>query len=177
MREPLLDRPSSRRTAKSLWAALFLLCLAGAGGALALHEHGAPAPCDAPDHTACALPNVGFEHGEAAIAIPPGAAVLEFTSEYCPACRKLEPVLADARRQCLRAGTPVVRIDIDNPAAGALASEWQVMATPTLVFLDSRHEETARIVGAQSLAGVRRVIEQAYGLECAALRSDAAPPG
>jgi cytochrome c-type biogenesis protein len=157
--------------------AFFLLGLAGVGGAIALRHHSAPTPCDTPDHAACALPKARSDREEPAISIPSGAAVLEFTSEYCPACRKLEPVLADARRQCLRAGTPVVRIDVEAPAGGALASEWQVTATPTLVFLDARHEETARLVGAQSLAGVRRVIEQAYGLECAALRHDATTSG
>jgi hypothetical protein len=77
-------------------------------------------------------------------------------------------VLEVARRQCLRAGAPVVPVDVESLAGGALASRWQVTATPTIVFLDAQHEEIARLVGAQPLADVRRVIERAYGLECAA---------
>jgi thiol-disulfide isomerase/thioredoxin len=154
------------------------LAVAAIGGGVALRDRAPSSACDRPDHAACAMPTAAPKAGPTdAVVIPNGPAVLEFTSEYCPACRKLEPVLEDARRQCLRAGAPVVRLDVESASGGELATKWQVTATPTIVFLDANHEESARIVGAQSLADVRRVIERAYGLECASLPRGAGTSG
>jgi thiol:disulfide interchange protein len=164
----LLRRLAARPLVLSAVAALTV-----GAGAFALHSRASRTPasaCDRPDHAACAMPAPKAEEGTAqAVTIPNGPAVLEFTSEYCPACRRLEPVFEDARRQCLRAGANVVRLDVESVEGGALATSYQVAATPTLVFLDAQHQEVARLVGAKPLEDVRKVIERAYGLECAML--------
>ena len=172
-----MKRPFSRHRFFLHPATLAVLLLGGVDAALALRGRAAPSACDRPGDAACAMPAAEARaDGPVAPALPDGAAVLEFTSEYCPACRKLEPVLEDARRQGLRAG-PVVRIDVESASGGKLALHWGVTATPTLVFLDTQHAELARLVGAQPLADVRRAIERAYGLECASLPLGAASPG
>jgi protein-disulfide isomerase len=86
-------------------------------------------------------------------------------------------VLEDARRQCEKAGAPVVAIDVDTTTGEGLAVKWGVTGTPTLVFLDAKHEEVGRLVGAQPLADVRRAIEHAYGMECAAAPRSAPSAG
>jgi thiol-disulfide isomerase/thioredoxin len=151
--------------------------LAAVGGGFALRERTAPSACEHGEHATCALPGSTVAHEAPAAAIPSGPAVLEFTSEYCPACRKLAPVLEDARRQCLKAGVPVVHLDVESPSGSTFATTWQVTATPTVVFLDANHEELTRLVGARPLADVRHVIENAYGLECAQLAPGEATPG
>jgi len=159
------------------------LALAALGaGALAggfLLRGGAGERCDAKDHAACGLPagEAAKDDGAPAGPLPDGPVVLEFSSEYCPACRRLEPILADARRQCARAGAPLVQIDVESAAGGPLATSMDVRATPTLVFLDAQHDEVGRLVGAQPLADVRRVLERAYGIECAALPRLVPGPG
>jgi thiol-disulfide isomerase/thioredoxin len=157
----------------SLTAALFAL---GCVTAVAMRARRDASACEAPGAAACAMPHgnaanakgVKKEEGDLA-ALPSGPVVVAFTSEYCPACRRLEPVLDDARTQCSRAGAAFVRMDVESVEGGALASRFRVTGTPTVVFLDSQHGEVARFVGAQPLADVRRAIESAYGFECAAL--------
>jgi protein-disulfide isomerase len=66
---------------------------------------------------------------------------------------------------------------VDSITGTALAAQWGVNGTPTLVFLDAQHEEVGRLVGAQPLADVRHAIEHAYGMECAALPRGTTGPG
>ncbi len=144
------------------------------------HDRSAAVPCAGVDST-CALPGSagrtakapGGDRGD----LPPGPAVVEFTADACPACRKMEPVLKDARDQCAAAGASIVQVDVETPAGGGLAARWSVKATPTLVLLDAGHQEVARLVGSRSLGDVRGAIEQAYGVACTADASAPRPRG
>ncbi|MGC9667789.1 thioredoxin family protein [Planosporangium sp. 12N6] len=72
--------------------------------------------------------------------------LVEFTAEWCPPCRRMEPVLAalaGEQRDRLR----VVRIDVDENPATTL--RYGVLSAPTLmVFRDG--EAVASWVGARS---------------------------
>jgi thiol-disulfide isomerase/thioredoxin len=160
--------------------ASLLVVAASAGVALRHRAAGGGADCERTEHAACAMPghaggSDAKKDSNGAANLPDGAAVIMFTSEYCPACRRLEPVLEEARAQCLRAGAPVVRLDVESTEGGALAAKWNVTGTPTLVFLDARHEEISRLVGAQPIADVRHAIEGAFGLVCAAAPTSVRP--
>jgi cytochrome c-type biogenesis protein len=100
--------------------------------------------------------------------LPDGATLIEFTSDACPACRAMEPVLAAAREQCPADGATALQLDVESTAGSALAVRFDVTATPTLVLLDRDHIEAARLVGIQSLSDVRRTMERAFGIVCAA---------
>lgn len=79
-----------------------------------------------------------------AVAAAPGDAVLvEFSSQQCPPCRAMQPVVA----QLEQAGVPVRRVDVQQEPA--LVSRFGVRQTPTFVVLKSGVEQT-RLVGAQS---------------------------
>jgi len=70
------------------------------------------------------------------------AAVAFFTSETCPPCKMIEPVLERLSEEKglidRRDGAGFAKIDIDGVGSG-LASEWNIRATPTfLFFLDGK---------------------------------------
>ena len=137
---------------------------------MAWHDRTKATACASSDHAACGLPKspprAGGAPGDGEV--PAGPAVLEFTSEGCAECRRMEPVLRDAREQCAAAGAHVTSLDVDSTAGGALAAHSNVTATPTLILLDAEHREVGRLVGVHSVADVRRGIELAYGVACAA---------
>lgn len=66
------------------------------------------------------------------------ASVAFFTSQTCPPCRVIEPVferLAEEKGlHDSRNGAAFAKIDIDVGMGNALASEWNVRATPTFMF-------------------------------------------
>ncbi|KOX22226.1 co-chaperone YbbN [Nocardiopsis sp. NRRL B-16309] len=79
--------------------------------------------------------------------------LVEFTSDSCPPCRQMEPVLrslADDLRGRLR----VVQVDV--PASPETTRRYQVMATPTL-FLFQGGEPVRQMVGARPR---RRILQE-----------------
>jgi thiol-disulfide isomerase/thioredoxin len=69
------------------------------------------------------------------------AAVAFFTSATCGPCRMIEPVFEELAKSKTRAngGVGFTKIDLSVGLGGAVASEYQVRATPTfLFFLDGR---------------------------------------
>ncbi len=135
-------------------------------GGLAWRDRTRAIPCAG--SASCAVSSAAPGPGvQGADELPAGPAVLEFTSEACPACRRMEPVLRDAREQCAAAGAHVTSFDVESTAGGGLAARSGITATPTLILLDVEHREVGRLVGVHSVADVRRGIELAYGVACA----------
>ncbi|MGA2447303.1 MAG: thioredoxin family protein [Polyangiaceae bacterium] len=137
-------------------------------GVTALQAHGANEAClGAGDHPTCGIhaKNPPQATDEPA-AFPDGRTVVEFTSDYCPSCRKMEPVLADVIRRCGSSGVSLVRIDVESPSGGELAVHWRISNTPTIVLLDPKHAEAQRLIGLRPAAELRRAVEGALGVEC-----------
>ena len=81
--------------------------------------------------------------------------LVEFTSDSCPPCRQLEPVLrslADDLRDRMR----VVQVDVvANPNT---TRDYQVMATPTMLLFEGG-EPVRQMVGAQPTRRLRQEID------------------
>jgi thioredoxin 1 len=89
------------------------------------------------------------------VASSSGIVLLEFSAEWCPPCRMLDPII-----DRLAAESPdltVLRIDVD--ASPDIAREHGVMSFPTLVFfVDGRARH--RLVGARGIGPLREELEQ-----------------
>ena len=137
-------------------------------GITALQAHGANEECvGAWDHTACGIHAINQPQATDEPALfPDGRTVVEFTSDYCPSCRKMEPVLADVIRRCGSSGVSLVRIDVESPSGSELAVHWRISDTPTIVLLDPKHAEAQRLIGLRPAAELRRAVEGALRVEC-----------
>ncbi len=86
----------------------------------------------------------------------PEVTLLEFTSDHCPACRLMGPVV----RQLEREGYDVVRIDVSRDQARM--AQYRVRAIPTFVVLRNG-QEVARRIGVTPAAELRRLLGQPRG--------------
>jgi thioredoxin 1 len=89
------------------------------------------------------------------IAADAGIVLVDFSAEWCPPCRMLDPIIDQ-----LAAETPdltVIRIDID--ATPELVREFDVMSFPTLIFFVGG-KLRQRLVGARGIAPLREELEQ-----------------
>ena len=137
-------------------------------GLVALQAHGAKMAClGVGEHATCGIRAKTQPHtSDEPAPFPDGRLVVEFTSEYCPSCRQLEPVLAGVVHHCGAGGVSLVRVDVDSPSGGDLAVHWSIAATPTIVLLDPKHAEAQRLVGLRPATELRRAVEGALGVEC-----------
>ena len=96
--------------------------------------------------------------------------LLVFSSDSCPACKRMEPVLARAVMAC--DGERVVhRVDIDGNPGEALAATYGVSLLPSFVSIDASGEEVVRLSGVQSQQQIERTIEEIRGIRCASVES------
>jgi thioredoxin 1 len=89
------------------------------------------------------------------IAATTGIVLVDFSAEWCPPCRMLDPVV-----DRLAAETPdltLLRVDID--ASPELARQYDVMSFPTLIFFVDG-EPRRRLVGARGIGPLREELEQ-----------------
>jgi cytochrome c-type biogenesis protein len=156
-------------------AALLAIGLWTLGGALDMSSPFAEAPpsaaaCDI-DHSAghtCALPGAPRVAGTAAAAVVhvEGAQMLEFTSQECPVCRRMRPVVDKLVTACSELGTRTVRIDVTTASGRALAEQHGVRGTPTFVLVDEDGVEKARLLGENTAEDVAAAVERAFGISC-----------
>jgi thioredoxin 1 len=92
--------------------------------------------------------------------------LVDFTAQWCPPCRMIEPVLREiADEQADR--LVVARLDVDaNPLATRAAG---VMGMPTLtLYVEGR--PVAQVVGARPKAALMRVLEEHLPVQAGARR-------
>ncbi|MDY7100729.1 MAG: thioredoxin [Actinomycetota bacterium] len=93
-----------------------------------------------------------FDETIAASEVP---VLVDFTAEWCPPCKMLEPVLDEIAAS--HAGRlVVVRVDVDTEPA--LAQRFDVLSMPTLVLLDGT-TAVERMVGARPGRKIVEAIE------------------
>lgn len=125
-------------------------------------------PCDAPGAASCSAPDVpeGGPIGEAPRGMP---RLLEFTSDHCPVCAKMAPLLAQIERACAPAAGTVLRVDADDPRGKALMARYGVRLLPTFISVDSEGDEVERIVGEQTRERLALALGDVRGDACPAL--------
>jgi cytochrome c-type biogenesis protein len=119
-------------------------------------------------HT-CALPSARTKDARVDEPLqlhPDGAKFLEFTSEDCPICRRMRPVIEKFAASCSELDAGLVRVDVATSSGRALAEHHHVRGTPTLVFLDERGVERARLLGENSREELAAAVEKAFGVSC-----------
>lgn len=127
-------------------------------------DGGAESTC-ALGHT-CALPS-GVTHAGPHLVLPAnGAQFLEFTSDECPVCRRMRPVIEQLAATCSELDAGRVRVDVTTSDGRALADRHHVRGTPTFVLLDEHGVERARLLGENTRAQLAAAVEKAFGVSC-----------
>lgn len=85
-----------------------------------------------------------------------GPVLLVFGASWCPACRRLDPVLDQLSVQ--RPGLIVASVDIDT--APELANRFAIRSVPTLLLMQ-QGRETGRLVGPGGAGGILELLQQA----------------
>lgn len=134
-------------------------------GAATDGAHGAAAPCETPEGTACEvnLTGVGADTAQLELGTP---RLVEFTSEYCPACVRMEPVMEALTHSCASHPGTIVKVSLDDDSGRALASRYQVKMLPTFLTLDAEGNEVERFVGEHPEAKLALAVEQVRGDAC-----------
>ena len=92
--------------------------------------------------------------------------MLVFSSESCPACKRMEPVLERALEAC--AGErDVYRVDFDDEQGERLAATYGVTLLPSFLSVDANGLEVSRRTGLQPQVEIEHAIEEVRGLRCA----------
>lgn len=82
---------------------------------------------------------------------PPGATLLQFSSEYCAPCRATARVLGE-----LAESTPgVAHVEVDVAERPELAARFSVLQTPTTVVIDAAGRPRVRVGGVVSAHELR----------------------
>jgi len=84
-----------------------------------------------------------------------GIVLVDFTAEWCPPCRMLDPIVDQLAAEA--PDVTLVRVDID--ATPELTREYDVMSFPTLLFFVGGRP-AHRLVGARGIAALREELEQ-----------------
>lgn len=125
-------------------------------------------PAD-PSGAACTAPRPQREAPLPVIvaAVPKGPAVVEIVSERCPACARMEPVVAQARRRCAGRHLRIERSAAETPEGAALVRRHGIRGVPTFLLLDETGAEVGRLVGEQPLATLERAMIDLTAGRCA----------
>ncbi|SMP39357.1 Thioredoxin [Neorhodopirellula lusitana] len=91
--------------------------------------------------------------GLAANAVFADAVLMEFSSDHCPPCRAMQPIVSEL----IARGVPVRQVDVQ--AEPQLTQRFQVRSTPTYVILRDGKEVT-RLMGTQSINQLRAALQQ-----------------
>jgi len=89
---------------------------------------------------------------EAEVLRAAGPVLVEFSADWCPPCRMIEPVVAELAT-ALAGRLTVRRLDVDRDPE--ISIRYGVLGMPTLVLF-SRGEPVDRLVGFSSAGHVRR---------------------
>ena len=95
-----------------------------------------------------------------------GAHMLEFTSQECPVCRRMRPVLDRLASACSELEQRIVKVDVTTARGRALAARHGIRGTPTFVLFDEAGSEVTRLLGERSKEEVALAVERAFGLSC-----------
>ena len=82
--------------------------------------------------------------------------VLDFKSETCLPCKQMETLLKELKEEYL-GKIEIISIDINE--FPDIARKYNIMYTPTIVFLDDNDKEISRYIGFIGKSKLKKVIE------------------
>jgi len=92
--------------------------------------------------------------------------MLEFYSEDCEVCKKMEPMIAELESACSESVIDIRKLDVFAADGFSLAQKFGVFGAPTFVFLDADGLEAGRLIGYQNKAELERSIASVSGKTC-----------
>jgi thiol-disulfide isomerase/thioredoxin len=153
---------------RGAWVAVAIVLLAS-GVAVDRWAEDRGATCDGSGN-ACpgaALVKLVKGNGPAPVVRAEGSPrLLVFSSSDCPACARMKPVLAAIERNC-GAAKDITHVDVDVDPGEGLAASYGVTLLPTVVSVDARGREVARLTGVQTARSLERALEEVRGAKCA----------
>lgn len=84
--------------------------------------------------------------------------LLEFQSAYCLGCMAARPVVDRIERES-EGRLKVIRLNLQDPQAADLVTEFGFVYTPTFIFIDAQGRQLWRTIGAIDPLDVRRSLE------------------
>lgn len=101
------------------------------------------------------------------LAAPAGRpVVVEFMSQDCPICKKMEPVVMEMQTTCSGKNVDIRQVDISRPENKHYVQKYRLVGVPTFVMIDEKGRETARLVGEQPLSTLLQATSAMIGQEC-----------
>jgi cytochrome c-type biogenesis protein len=101
-----------------------------------------------------------------AAAADPRPRVVELVSRACPVCRRMEPVVAEAKERCAGRSLAVEQRFLEDPSGSELARRHAVRGVPTFLLLDRDGREVSRLVGEQPLAALESAMRDLTDGRC-----------
>lgn len=111
--------------------------------------------CEADGEASCSVDLSGETNAALATFVADGPRLLQFTSQTCPVCERMKPVVRDVEAKC-GATRPLMTLDVGEDRGRSLARKYAVRGVPTYVFVDASGKETGRLVGEQQPAELVR---------------------
>ncbi len=120
---------------------------------------GASCDVDSGGSGTCAVPDAGgftAAAGASVLARVDRPTMVEFVSQTCTVCQRMEPLVSLVTEACDRNGVDVLRLDVGTQDGRIAAAEYGVRGVPTFVFLDGVGQEAMRQIGEQTLASLEQ---------------------
>lgn len=93
-------------------------------------------------------------------------ALVEFYSEECPICQKMEPVVRRIFERCDGNKVTLRKVDISKPENRRYAAAHRILGVPTFILFDVDRTEVARLVGLQTEDSIYQAIATLRGEQC-----------
>ncbi|OYT36845.1 hypothetical protein B6U91_00145 [Candidatus Pacearchaeota archaeon ex4484_71] len=90
--------------------------------------------------------------------------ILVFVSSNCPHCPPAERLVREVSQDYADKGVIFKKIRTKTPEGKELSRRYNIMGTPTTLFMDEEGNELKRIVGVPSESNLRKKIETFLGM-------------
>lgn len=103
--------------------------------------------------------------------------MVEFYSANCSICERMAPVVDAIVKQCDGRQVRVRKIDVSMAGNRRYVETYRLVGVPTFLFLNTKGEEIARLVGEQTEKTLKQALSALRGKPCPGLASLPRPSG
>ncbi len=110
--------------------------------------------------------SISSHYGSKYEAAKTGPMLMEFSSPYCPSCRKTAPLIEKLTDACPKQGINVIQYDASNDENSYLVQQLSIQVLPSVVFFDESGNEVARLEGIQTEETIASYLKKIGGQAC-----------